>query len=559
MPEMVLLGDEALAMAAIDAGITAAYAYPGTPSSEIMEFLQARAAANGDFVAQWCSNEKTAYEAAVGVSLVGRRALVSMKHVGLNVAADPFINSALLDIQGGLVLAVADDPGMHSSQNEQDSRFYADFARIICLEPRHQQEVYEMTQEAFELSERFHIPVMVRLVTRIAHARSVVHTGLRRAQNPLHKAVNKAGWMLLPSTGRVLWDRLLAQQGEFQAYSEGCPYNPLELNESFTDFGVITTGLGWNYYMENLEELPQRPSHLHISAYPLPLEKIRRLAEKVRKIVVLEEGFYFVERSLRGILPHALVITGKEDGAVPRTGELTPDNVRPALGLPAKQGVALSAFAGGKGAGTAGAEGARVGGDAAAFVVPGRPPQLCAGCPHRDSYDALNLAVASFERAVVTSDIGCYTLGFLPPHEAIETCLCMGASVGMAKGACQAGFHPVVAVIGDSTFLHTGVSPLVDAVASGANMTLLILDNSTTGMTGGQQTILSSARLEQLVLGVGVEPEHVRLVVPLKKHTEENARILEEEMEHPGVSVVIALRDCIQTLKDRKKAREGQT
>ncbi|MBN1835209.1 MAG: indolepyruvate ferredoxin oxidoreductase [Spirochaetales bacterium] len=537
MPEMVLLGDEALAMAAMDAGITAAYAYPGTPSSEIMAFLQARAAEGGEFVAQWCSNEKTAYEAAVGVSLVGRRVLVSMKHVGLNVAADPFINSALLDIQGGLVLAVADDPGMHSSQNEQDSRFYADFARILCLEPRHQQEVYEMTLEAFELSERFHIPVMVRLVTRIAHARSVVRTGTRRAQNPLHKAEQKTGWTLLPSTGRVLWNRLLDQQGEFLAYTESCPHNPLEINEAFTEFGVLTTGLGWNYYMENLEELTVRPSHLHISAYPLPVEKIRRLAGSVRRIVVLEEGFYFVERSLRGILPQSVTITGKEDGAVPRTGELTPDNVRPALGLPARQGVALAP---------------------PALSLPGRPPQLCAGCPHKDSFDALNLAVASFENKLVTSDIGCYTLGFLPPHEAIETCLCMGASVGMAKGASEAGFRPVVAVIGDSTFMHSGISPLVDAVSAGTNMTLLILDNSTTAMTGGQATILSSSRLEQLVLGLGVEREHVRLIVPLRKHTEENTRVIREEMEHPGVSVIIARRDCIQTLKEKQKAREGQ-
>ena len=541
MPEMVLLGDEALAMGAIDAGISAAYAYPGTPSSEILGYLRARAEETGEFVAQWCANEKTAYEAAVGVSLVGRRALVSMKHVGLNVAADPFINSALLEIHGGLVVAVADDPGMHSSQNEQDSRFYADFARILCLEPRNQQEVYAMTLEAFELSERFQIPVMVRLVTRIAHARAVVHTGERRPQRPLDKAPRKTGWTLLPSTGRVLWDRLLSQQGEFLAYSESCPHNTLEINESFTDFGVLTTGLGWNYYMENLEELPQRPSHLHISAYPLPVDKIRRFAAAVEKIVVIEEGFPLVERSLRGLLPLPLAVSGKEDGALPRTGELTPDNVRPALGLPARQGVTLAPRAGG----------------APSLSLPARPPQLCAGCPHHDSFDALNLALREFEQKVVTADIGCYTLGFLPPHEAIETCLCMGASVGMAKGAAEAGFHPVVGVIGDSTFLHSGITPLIDAVAAGTNMTLLILDNSTTAMTGGQPTILSSSSLERLVLGLGVEAEHVRLIVPLKKHTEENARVIREEIDHPGVSVIIALRDCIQTLKERKRAKEA--
>ncbi|UCF97382.1 MAG: indolepyruvate ferredoxin oxidoreductase [Spirochaetaceae bacterium] len=534
MPEMVLLGDEALAMGAIDAGISAAYAYPGTPSSEIMEYLQAAAPKYGDFVAEWCSNEKTAYEAAVGVSLVGRRALVSMKHVGLNVAADPFINSALLAIHGGLVLAVADDPGMHSSQNEQDSRFYADFARIICLEPRTQGEVYTMTREAFDLSERFHIPIMLRLTTRIAHSRAVVQTGQRRAQNPLNKSTEKAGWMLLPATARKLWAALLARQGQFLDYAENSPYNTLELNEKFTDFGVITAGLGWNYYMENLDDLPVKPSHLHISVYPLPVDKIRKLSERVKRIVVIEEGFSFVERALLGILPPSVEISGKEDGALPRTGELTPDNVRGIMGLAPKMGI-----------------------EASAVEIPGRPPQLCAGCPHRDSYDALNRAVEGFEQKLVTSDIGCYTLGYLPPHQAIETCLCMGASVGMAKGAAQAGFHPVVGVIGDSTFLHSGITPLVDAVASGANMTLLILDNSTTAMTGGQQTILTSSRLEKLVHGLGVDPDHIKLIAPLRKYTQENAETIRKEMEYEGVSVIIALRDCIQTLKEKKNKEAG--
>jgi indolepyruvate ferredoxin oxidoreductase alpha subunit len=535
MPEMVLLGDEALAMGAIDAGISAAFAYPGTPSSEIMEYLQAAAPRYGDFVAEWCSNEKTAYEAAVGVSLVGRRVLVSMKHVGLNVAADPFINSALLTIHGGLVLAVADDPGMHSSQNEQDSRFYADFARIICLEPRTQEEVYKMTREAFDLSEAFHIPVMLRLTTRIAHSRAVVQTGERRARNPLNKSTEKAGWMLLPATARKLWARLLAVQGRFLEFSENSPYNSLELNEKFDDFGIITAGLGWNYYMENRDELPVKPSHLHISVYPLPVKKIRMLAERVKRIVVIEEGFSFVERALLGVLPPSVKISGKEDGALPRTGELTPDNVRGILGLAPKPGI-----------------------DATGVEIPGRPPQLCAGCPHRDSYDALNQAMAGFEPKLVASDIGCYTLGYLPPYQAIETCLCMGASVGMARGAARAGFQPAVAVIGDSTFLHSGITPLVDAIATGTNMTLLILDNSTTAMTGGQRTILTSSRLEKLVHGLGVDPDHIRLIVPLKKHTEENARIIRREIEYRGVSVIIALRDCIQTLKQRKKKEAGQ-
>jgi indolepyruvate ferredoxin oxidoreductase alpha subunit len=537
MAEMVLLGDEALAQAAIDAGLSAAYAYPGTPSSEIMEYLRRKAAAgpsaaDGGFTAEWCTNEKTAYEAAVGVSLVGRRALVSMKHVGLNVAADPFINSALLAIHGALVLAVADDPGMHSSQNEQDSRFYADFARVICLEPRTQGEVYQMTREAFDLSERFHIPVMVRLTTRIAHSRAVVRTGERLPQKPVDKSKEKAGWMLLPSTARVLWADLLERHKQFVAYAEASPYNSFEPNEGFREFGVLTAGLGWNYYTENRDELPVRPPHLHVSVYPLPVQKIRRLAAAVKKVVVIEEGYPFVERALRGVLPQSIEIAGKEDGSLPATGELTPDNVRGALGLAAKQGVSLPGF-----------------------KLPGRPPQLCAGCSHRDSYDALNLALSGYDKRLVTADIGCYTLGFLPPYQAIETCLCMGASVGMAKGAAQAGFHPVVAAIGDSTFLHSGVTPLIDAVAVNANMTLIILDNSITAMTGGQPTIVTSALLEQLVRGIGVDPQHIRLLVPMKKYTQENAAIIREEIEHRGLSVIISRRDCIQQVKARKKAQ----
>ena len=236
MAERVLLGDEALALGAIDAGLTAAYGYPGTPSSEIMEFLQARAAEGaagrdgGGFVARWCANEKTACEEALGASLVGRRALVTMKHVGLNVAADPFLNSALLDLQGGLVLAVADDPGMHSSQSEQDSRFYADFARTICLEPRSQQEAYDMTREAFDLSERFHLPVVVRLVTRLSHSRAVVRTAAPRAQNPVRKAPDPSGWVTLPSLSRRAWEKLLDLQAELRRWSEESPWNRLELN-----------------------------------------------------------------------------------------------------------------------------------------------------------------------------------------------------------------------------------------------------------------------------------------------------------------------------------------
>src|SRR5512136_2960208 len=316
MSEMVLLGDEAVAMGAVHAGLTAAYAYPGTPSTEIVEYLIRHKARHGRPLATWATNEKTAYEEALGVSMAGRRTLVAMKHVGLNVAADPFMNSAIVSIHGGLVVVVADDPGMHSSQNEQDSRYFADFARVICLEPANQQEAYAMTREAFDLSERFHIPVLVRLVTRLAHSRAVVQMGDARPESPVSKSGLPHAWILLPSNARKQWHSLLERQTDFLGYSESCPHNVLTLNPERRELGVITTGIARNYFIENLEDLGYKPSHLHIGAYPVPAGKVRSLLEHVASVLILEEGYPFVERMLRGIVPPAVAIMGKESGEV---------------------------------------------------------------------------------------------------------------------------------------------------------------------------------------------------------------------------------------------------
>ena len=533
MSELVLLGDEALAIAAIHSGISLAYGYPGTPSTEIMDFIQEYAKKEGRPKAAWCCNEKTAYEEALGVSFVGRRALVIMKHVGLNVAADPFINSALLAINGGLVLAVADDPGMHSSQNEQDSRFYADFARIICLEPANQQEVYEMTRKAFELSERFQIPVMVRLVTRLAHSRAQVRVGEAEPEKPLHKVEDAKTWMLLPALARIRWEKLLGRQKELLDFSEASLHNRLELNEDFTEYGVITTGLAENYYEENPPEMQVKPSHLHIGAYPLPVAKIRKLADRVRKIVILEEGYAFLERKLRGVLPPALPIAGKESGDVPEAGELNPDNVRAVLGLGKRKVFKLESE-----------------------KLPARPPQLCLGCPHTDTFAAMKKALESFEKSVVTSDIGCYALGVLPPYSMGETLVCMGASIGIAKGASEAGYRPAVAVIGDSTFLHSGISPLVDASAADTDMTVVIMDNEAVGMTGGQATVLPSFQLEKVVKGTGVDLDHVKIIEARRSKIEENAGLIRKELEYSGLSVIISVRECIETAKIKKAGVE---
>lgn len=531
MSDRILLGDEAVGQGAADAGITASYAYPGTPSTEITEFLQRSVNGGAGPRAEWCANEKTAYETALGVSLAGRRALVSMKHVGLNVAADPFINSALVPIHGGLVLAVADDPGMHSSQNEQDSRFYADFAGVPCLEPSSQQEAYDMTREAFDLSERLHLPVVLRLVTRLAHSRSVVRTLPERPQNALDKSGETDGWILLPAHARRRWLDLLGRQDHLRAYSDASPYNRFDQGAEEADVAVITTGIAGNYFAEVAPELPARPAHLHIGVYPPPLDKLHRVAGLGRPIVVLEEGYPFIERLLRGLVPTRLELGGKLSGELPRAGELNPDLVRAALGIecpPAPESVP--------------------------GALPARPPQLCRGCPHADSYTAVKLALSSFDQALVTADIGCYTLGALPPYSAIESCVCMGASIGMARGAADAGFYPAIGVIGDSTFLHSGITSLLDAAAADTDMTVVILDNGTVGMTGAQPTLVPAQTLESIVLAVGVDPDHLRVVEAHPRKTDEIAEVLRREIAHHGLSVVIARRECIESAKKRKRA-----
>ena len=531
MSEMVLLGDEAVALGAVHAGLTAAYAYPGTPSTEITEYLIRYQQKHGGPRAQWCANEKTAYEAALGVSFAGRRTMVSMKHVGLNVAADPFMNSALVHVNGGLVVAVADDPGMHSSQNEQDTRYFADFARVVCFEPASHQEAYEMTREAFDVSERFHIPVVIRLVTRLAHSRGIVRTRDARPENPPHKDTTKNSWILLPGNARKQWRALLDRTGDIRRYVAESAHN--RVHDAPGAFGVITTGLARNYYLENVPDLPAPLPHLHIGAYPYPVETIRAFVATLSRVLVLEEGYPFVEHALRGIVPTPFAIEGRESGHVPADGELNPDIVRASLGLPARTGLTLDGL-----------------------TLPGRPPQLCAGCPHGDSFHSITSVLESFPDAIVTSDIGCYTLGALPPYNAIQTCVCMGASVGMAKGAADAGYHPVVAVIGDSTFLHSGVTPLMDAVASDTSMTLLILDNKTVAMTGGQPTIRRSSDLEGVVRGLGIDPDHIHVLEAHPRHMAGNTEILRREVNHRGLSVIIAVRECIETVK---RSRQDKT
>ena len=531
MKSEILLGDEAVALGAIHAGLTAGYSYPGTPASEIMEYLISVSAKKGRPLASWSVNEKVAYEEALGVSFAGKRALVSMKHVGLNVAADPFMNSAITGTNGGLVIVSADDPGMHSSQNEQDSRYFAQFAQIFCFEPSDHQEAYEMSRQAFDVSEELGIPVMIRMVTRLAHSRSSVQPKPARGENVLHYGEGR-DWTLLPINARRRFKILLEKQAELLRLSDESPFNSLRLDEKNRSQGIIASGIAYNYVQENLRHEDLAPPLLKIATYPIPEKLVARLVEHVESVLVVEEGYPFIERSLRGIFGICgKTVRGKLSGDLPLSGELSPEVVRPALGLSSLPRKEL--------------------GD---FKLASRPPQLCQGCPHGDAFKALNRALEGYPKANVFSDIGCYTLGAFPPYKALQTCVCMGASVSMAKGGAEAGIHPSVAVIGDSTFGHSGLTPLLEAAASNTPMTVIILDNSTVAMTGGQPSYASGERLLRMIEGLGVPREHLRVIEPLPKTLEENARVIKEEIEHPGLSVIVAVRECLVEAQKRKRS-----
>ncbi|MBG0859230.1 MAG: indolepyruvate ferredoxin oxidoreductase subunit alpha [Bacteroidales bacterium] len=534
MNNLLLLGDEAIAQAAIDAGLSGMYAYPGTPSTEIMEYIQAsKDALARNIHSEWSANEKTAMETALGMSYAGKRAMVAMKHVGLNVAADGFINSAITGVNGGLIVVAADDPSMHSSQNEQDSRFYGKFALVPCFEPSSQQEAYNMVFDAFELSEKYRIPVLMRITTRLAHSRtSVVRSHLKVQENKLKLPDDLVQFVLLPSLARGKYKSLIktyesikydARTGKYNSFSDG----------TGRDLGIITCGIAHNYLMEILNRVHKDYPVLKISTYPFPEDIIRDITARCKEILILEEGYPIVEEGLRGILDSGIKIYGRLNGTIPREGELNPGIVAKALGLPGSYVEKVSQ------------------------LVKPRPPSFCKGCGHADMFTALVKALKPYGPGRVFSDIGCYTLGALPPFKTINSCVDMGASVTMAIGAADAGLFPSVAVIGDSTFTHSGMTGLLDAVSKNSPVTVVIADNSTAGMTGGQKS-LATGRLSRICEGIGVEPLHIRTLIPLRKNHAENVRIMKEELEYRGTSVIIASRECIQTASRRKKADPGE-
>jgi indolepyruvate ferredoxin oxidoreductase alpha subunit len=525
MEKFVPLGNEAIAQGALDAGLSGVYAYPGTPSTEITEYIQrSKEAAARGVHREWSANEKTAMETALGMSYAGKRAMVCMKHVGLNVAADPFMNSAITGANGGLIYTVADDPSMHSSQNEQDTRFFGHFAMIPTLEPSNQQEAYDIPFYAFDLSEKYGIPVLVRLTTRLSHSRADIVRREPIPENTLVMPSDPRQFVLLPAISRRNYARLLEKQRDFEAESEISPFNRYEEGGD-KSLGFLTCGITYNYLMENFPDGCPHPV-LKIGQYPLPTQLVTRLVEACDTVLVLEEGMPLVEEKLRGYPFDAGRIRGRLDGTLPRAGELNPTLVAKALG----REIRLPDY------------------HIPENVLAGRPPQLCQGCPHGDTFNALNEALETYTKGRVFSDIGCYTLGAMPPYEAIYSCVDMGASITMAKGAADAGLTPVVAVIGDSTFAHSGMTGLLDTVNANVHVKIFIVDNLTTAMTGGQNHA-GQNHLEQIALGLGVPGKHVRVITPLPRQHEKNVEIIREELAYEGVSVIIARRECIETAK----------
>ena len=520
MSKTLLLGDEAIAQAFIDAGGSAINSYPGTPSTQITEYvMKSKEAAAKGIRANWCANEKTALEASIGVAYTGRRAMTCMKHVGMNVCGDPFMNAAIIGTKG-VLLVVADDPSMFSSQDEQDSRFYGHWAMIPMLEPSNQQEAYDMVFHGYEISEKLGTPVLMRIPTRLAHSRAGVERRAALPQNALSMPSDPKSFVLLPVNAKRLYRDLIDKQPRFVESSETSGFNKYIDGKDHSK-GIVTTGIAYNYLLENFADGVCPYPVVKIAQYPLPEKMLARLYDECDEILVLEDGQPFVEEQLKG-LAHGKAIHGRMDETIRRDGELNAEKVAKALGLPVAQGPAVPE------------------------VVVNRPPALCQGCPHHDSYNAVVEVMKQYPDGRVFGDIGCYTLGY--NMGAINTTVCMGASITMAKGASEMGIFPSLAVIGDGTFGHSGMTGLLDCVNEKANVVVIILDNDITAMTGGQPSS-ANQKIRNICIGLGVEPDHIRSIVPLPKNHDEFVRILQEEINYNGVSVIIPQRTCLVELK----------
>lgn len=511
--KQLMIGNQAVAAGLHDGGLGVVSSYPGTPSTEITEFLSKY----DDIHSEWAPNEKVAAEVAFGASLAGARSACAMKHVGLNVAADPLFTLSYTGVNGGMVICVADDPAMHSSQNEQDSRHYAIAAKVPMLEPSDSAEAYRFAKAAFELSEQYDTPVLLRMCTRIAHSQSLVETTepVPAVLKDYEKTPGK--YIMMPGNAIKRHPVVEARTEALRALAENCEFNTVEMHSD--EIGIITSGCSYLYVKEALGDTA---SILKIGMpYPLPETLIKEFAAKVKKLYVIEELDPIIETHVRSL---GLSVTGKELFSL--LGEFSQQTVAAAFGLPAKESVCADS------------------------EIPGRPPMMCAGCPHRGIFYTL-----AKQRITVMGDIGCYTLGAVPPLSALDSTLCMGASVSGLHGFNAArgaeSEQKSVAVIGDSTFMHSGMTGLVNVAYNATNSTVIILDNSITGMTGHQQNPTTGYNikgdpaakvdLEALCRALGIN--RVRVVDPYDLKACETA--IKEELNAEEPSVIISRRPCV--------------
>ena len=539
MAKELLMGNEAIARGALEAGCRVATAYPGTPSSEILYTLSGWAQ-EGLLYAEWSSNEKVALEVAAGAAYAGARSLVAMKQVGLNVAADPLMSLAYMGVKGGMVIVVADDPGPHSSQNEQDTRAFGRFAQLPVLDPTTVEEAKEMTKVAFTLSEELGLPVILRPTTRICHATAAVE--IQEPEKPQGKPYfeKDPSWVILPAVAIVKHQRLIKLQNEMRERFAGSEFN--EITGSGT-LGIVASGVGYAYTKEVLErlELTEKIKLCKVgTSYPLPPKLMAEFFRGLEKVLVVEEGSPVLEEQ---VIEAAwdegakFELLGKRTGAVPIAGEFNVDLV----------GKIIAQFAG--------VEGNFGSKRSVPPQLPVRPPVLCAGCPHRGSFYAFKRAARGMD-AVFSGDIGCYTLGAAKPLSAMDTCLCMGGSITVGSGLAIADpDRPHVAFIGDSTFFHTGINGLLNAVYNNTNLTIVILDNRTTAMTGHQPHPGLGTRADgvqgpqidiiSLVKAAGVK--FVREVDPYDFKA--SVEVAKEAMAFEGPSVVVMKRECVVIAK----------
>lgn len=508
----LMLGNEAVARGAYEAGVKVAAAYPGTPSTEITENI----VKYKEIYSEWSPNEKVALEVAIGASVGGARSICSMKHVGLNVAADPLFTVSYTGVNGGLVIMVADDPGMHSSQNEQDSRFYARASKMPMLEPSNSQECKEYVKQAFAISEKFDCPVIVRLTTRVAHSQSIVEQGIRENDELKPYAKNPGKYVMMPAMARLRHVEVEKRMAALKTYADETPLNRIEWGS--TDIGVITSGISYQYAREAFGDV----SYLKLGmVYPLPDRIIEEFAAKVDQLYVIEELEPFFENQIKKL---GIKVTGKAN--LPVTGEYTASLLKEKiLGVTAEKTYD------------------------AGVQSPVRPPVMCPGCPHRGMFHVLKKLKLN-----VTGDIGCYTLGALSPTEMMDTCVCMGASIGMAHGMEKARGREfgkkTVAILGDSTFIHSGITGLIDIVYNKGCSTVIILDNSITGMTGHQQNPTTgytisgepTRQVDLKLLAKAIGVERVKIADPFD--IEDFEKVVAEEVKADEPSVIISQRPC---------------